>query len=102
VARRSAEDRKIGRQQPVGVESEQRRQQHALREVARSAEEQQRVGSQGHVVLSQGIYAANGAGSNLGRRNGLNFGDVRWKISETTLRGPIRCPLPAAIRRFPA
>jgi hypothetical protein len=40
VAACCAEDRKIGRQQPIGVERKERRQQHALREVSGGAEEQ--------------------------------------------------------------
>jgi hypothetical protein len=38
VAACCAEDRKIGRQQPIGVECKERRQQHALREIAGGAE----------------------------------------------------------------
>src|SRR5262249_22466941 len=67
VAPGRAEDRKIGRQQPVGVQSKERRQQHALREIAGGAEEQQRGGSSGHSVLPKSIYGVSGAGSNLDR-----------------------------------
>jgi hypothetical protein len=49
---RGADDGKIGREQPVGIERKQARQQHALGKVAGGSEQQQAVSGEAHAQVA--------------------------------------------------